>query len=190
MKKTIITAFLILSLCLSFAACGEDKDDNKNPVDSTVADGSDEKGDTPEVNGTFPDLKGVVDSVKEYYGENLTFVFMEDEYSDEVLMYTYGLYDDKYVDAVSNFVLTECDGMSADTFAVITFKSGTDKKLIEEAAGVMEEEYITALKNKLAAYNPDEFKASDGYKLKIYDDAVMMVISSKNADAILAAAGK
>ena len=115
---------------------------------------------------------------------------MADEYSDEVLQFTYGLMDGKFMDAVEDFVLTECDGMSADTFAVVKFKAGTDKALVEEAADIMKTEYVNGLKNKLAAYNPEEFAASDGYQVKVYDDAVMMVISSKNTEAIIAAATK
>ncbi len=188
MKKRIIAAVLFAALCLSFAACGGDKPENDDPagtVAETVADAN--KGDA---SGTFPDLAAAVDSVKEYYSDNVTFVFKADEYSDEVLMYTYGLMDDKFVEAVDDFVLSECDGMSADTFAIVKFKSGTDESLIKEAAEVMKTEYVTALKNKLSAYNPEEFKASDGYQVKVYEDSILMVISSENTDAILAAVGK
>lgn len=170
MKLRKIIAVMLALLCLSFVAC-------KETADEAPA-------------AAFGDLKATVEAVKGYYGENMEYIFMEDEYSDEVLMFTYGLMEDKFVDAVEDFVLSECDGMSADTFAVVKFKAGTDKALIEEAAGVMKEEYVNGLKNKLAAYNPEEFAASDGYQVKIYDNAVMMVISSENTDAILAAATK
>lgn len=183
--RRIIAAFLAAA-CLSFAAC----DDKKAEGEATTQAGGTaaEQGDTAE--GTFSDLHKVVDNVKGFYGENVEFIFTEDEYSDEVLMFTYGLMEDKFVEAVESYVLTECDGMSADTFAIITFKDGTDKALIEEAASVMEAEYVEGLKSKLAAYNPEEFAASDGYKLKIYDDSVMMVISSEHTNDILTAVGK
>lgn len=138
--------------------------------------------------GTFPDLTKTVESVKQYYGENVEFIFKADEYSEEVLMYSYGLMDEKYTEAVENFVLTECDGMSADTFAVIKFKSGTDETLIEEAAEVVKTEYVTALKNKLSAYNPEEFEASEGYQVHIFKDAFMLVISSEHAEEIVSVA--
>lgn len=181
--KRIIAAVLAL-ICLSFAACNDGE-----PAD-TPAKTTDGGTNAPENTngGSFPDLSATVEAVKPYYGENVEFIFMTDEYSDEVLQFTYGLMDDKFVDAVEDFVLTECDGMSADTFAVVKFKAGTDKALVNEAADIMKTEYVDGLKNKLAAYNPEEFAATDGYQVKIYDDAVMMVISSENTDAILAAA--
>ncbi len=184
--KRIIAA-LLAAACLSFAACSDDTGDAKTTekVSGTTAA---ENADTEK--RTFPDLHKIADSVKEFYGENVEFIFAEDEYSDEVLMFTYGLMDEKFVNAVEGYVLTECDGMSADTFAIVTFKAGTDKALIDEAAKVMETEYVGGLKSKLAAYNPEEFAASDGYKLEVYDDAIMMVISSENTDSILSAVGK
>ncbi|MBQ7826776.1 MAG: DUF4358 domain-containing protein [Clostridia bacterium] len=183
--KRIIAAVLAL-VCLSFAACNEKSpaDTPANTTGGTAAVPGKTEG------GTFPDLNATADAVKQYYGENVEFIFMADEYSDEVLQFTYGLMDGKFMDAVEDFVLTECDGMSADTFAVVKFKAGTDKALVEEAADIMKTEYVNGLKNKLAAYNPEEFAASDGYQVKVYDDSVMMVISSKNTEAIIAAATK
>lgn len=187
MKLRIIAAALFCALCLSLAACGDSGVKTGDSAKTDVTTGAVvDIGDA----SVFSDLKSTVESVKEYYGDNVTFVFKADEYSDEVLMYTYGLFDDKFVSAVEDFVLSECDGMSADTFAVVKFKTGTDKSLIEEAAEIMEKEYVTSLKNKLSAYNPEEFKASDGYQVKLYDDAVMMVISSEHTDDIIAAVGK
>lgn len=177
-----ITAALLALVCLSFAAC-DDAEPADTPAQSTEAG---TKAPENSEGGTFPDLTATVDAVKGYYGETVEFIFKADEYSDEVLMFTYGLMDDKFVSAVDDFVLTECDGMSADTFAVVKFKAGTDKALIEEAAEIMKTEYVEGLKNKLAAYNPEEFAASDGYQVKVYDDAIMMVISSENTEAILA----
>ena len=115
-----ITAALLALVCISFVACNEGK-----PAD-TPAQTTD--GGSTAANGTFSDLKATVDAVKGYYGDGTEFIFMADEYSDEVLMYTYGLMDEKFVSAVEDFVLTECDGMSADTFAVVKFKAGTALK--------------------------------------------------------------
>ena len=183
MKFRRITAAALALMCLSCAACNDTG--NGDAAQTTAASQNDDVK-----NGTFGDLKAVVESVKEYYDEGMEYIFMEDEYSDEVLMFTYGLMEDKFVNAVEDFVLSECSGMSADTFAIVKFKAGTDKALIDEAADVMKTEYIDGLKNKLAAYNPEEFAASDGYQVKIYDDAVMMVISSDNTADILEAAAK
>ena len=179
-----LTAATLALMCLSFAACNDTDKQSSDTVQTTAA-----AADSGDKTGTS-DLKAIADSVKGFYGENTEFIFMEDEYSDEVLMFTYGLMEDKFVDAVEDFVLTECDGMSADTFAIVKFKAGTDKALIDEAAKIMEEEYVGGLKNKLAAYNPEEFAASDGYRLIVSEDSVMMVISSKNTAEILAAVAK
>lgn len=187
MKIRIIATALLCAVCISFAACGDGGVKNNASAKTDVSTGA---GEDREEISAFSNLESVAESVKDYYGDNVTFVFKSDEYSDEVLMYTYGLMDDKFVSAVEDFVLSECDGMSADTFAVVRFKAGTDKALIEEAAEVMREEYVTSLKNKLSAYNPEEFKASDGYQVKVYDDAVLMVISSEHTDEIIAAVGK
>ncbi len=186
MKFRIIMSVLLCALCLSFAACGENNADKEN--DAAVSGSAEAENDGG--SGTFTDLPGIAESVREYYGDGMTYVFKADEYSDEVLEFTYGLYDERFTDAVDDFVLSEYDGMSADTFAIVTFKKGTDKALIEEAAEVMEEEYVTGLKNKLSAYNPEEFKASDGYKTVVYDDAILMVISSENTEPILKVVGK
>lgn len=140
--------------------------------------------------GRFPDLHKTADAVREYYGDTVKFVFSEDEYSSEVLEYTYGIYDDSITSAVDSFVLSECDGMRADTFAVIRFVPGTDESVIKNAAKIIEETYIESLKSKLSAYNPDEFAASDKYVLKTYDNALMMVISSEHGAEIVAAAEK
>jgi len=182
-----LTAAALALLCLSLAACNDT--DTDKPADNT-AQTTGAVAENGDKTGTFGDLKAVADAVKGFYGEDMEFIFMDDEYSDEVLMFTYGLMEDKFVSAVEDFVLTECDGMSADTFAIVKFKAGTDKTLIDEAAKIMEEEYVGGLKKKLAAYNPEEFAASDGYQIKVSDDSVMMVISSKNTADILAAVAK
>ena len=187
MKLRVIAAMLLLAVSVSFAACSDEGGEAKSTEKVTE---SAPAGTADSAEGTFGDLHAIVDGVKEYYGDTVEFIFTEDEYSDEVLMYTYGLMDDKFVNAVESYVLTECDGMSADTFAIVTFKSGTDKAIVKEAADIMETEYVESLKSKLAAYNPEEFAASDGYKLSVYDDAVMMVISADNTDAIISAIGK
>lgn len=172
-RKILILALCVL--CLFSVACKKDNGPTGSEPQSTGENAA----------SKFADLPAVVDSVKGFYDETVEFIYMNDEFSDEVLMFTYGLMDDKFVDAVDDFVLTECDGMSADTFAIVRFKAGTDKALIKEAADIMEEEYVGGLKNKLAAYNPEEFAASDGFYTEIFDNAVMMVISSDNADKIV-----
>lgn len=180
-----IGAALAASL-LILASCGGENDaKTTSGVGTTAAPSASQSDD-----GMFSDLHKTVDAVRGYYGDTVKFVFSEDEYSDEVLEYTYGIYDERFTSAVDSFVLSECDGMRADTFAVVRFKSGTDASVIKDAAKVMEDTYIAALKSKLSAYNPDEFAASDKYILKTYDNALMMVISSEHGSEIAAAAEK
>lgn len=198
MKLRNFVAALLAVLCLSAVACGGDntgdpaKTDASTGISTGAAIGTADQttGETEAPAGDAADLSAIVDSVKQYYADTVTFVMKADEYSEEVLMYTYGLYDEKYTSAVTDFVLSECDGMSADTFALIKFAEGTDKALIEEAAETMKTEYVNALKSKLSAYNPEEFEAADGYQVKVDDSSILMVISSENTDAIIAAAGK
>ncbi len=176
MRKSGIAAFLLIAaICLTACKAG-----------GTAPEAPEQTGTAAE---SVSDLSRIADSVRGYYGDGLRLVFKEDEYSDEVLMFTYGLMDDRYTDAVEDFVLSECDGMSADTFALIVFKDGTEKALIEDAAEVMKREYVTALQKKLSAYNPEEFAASDGYRVEIHENAVLMVISSENTQEIIDAVG-
>jgi len=184
--KRIITALLAVA-CLSFAACSGGEDDNKKTAQTTTETAS---GNTDSGNSAFSDLKGTVDGVKEFYSDDVEFLFTEDEYSEDVLIFTYGLEDEKFINATESFVVTECDGMLADTFAVINFKKGTDKALISEAAEAIKSVYVDGLVSKLSAYSPEECKAAENYALKEYDSAIMLVISAKNADAIMSAAEK
>lgn len=175
MTKASIAAFLVAVTCLTSCQTGGTSPEAPEQTDSSAE--------------TLTELHKIADSVRGYYGDGLKLVFKEDEYSDEVLAFTYGLMDDKYTDAVEDFVLSECDGMSADTFALIVFKDGTEKTLIEDAVEVMKNEYVTALQKKLSAYNPEEFAASDGYRVEIHGNTVLMVISSENTREIINATG-
>lgn len=181
-KKIFEVSLAVIIAALLLASCGSETGDagsDSTKSDTTAVSIADESR-------AFADLHAVADSVKEFYGDGIEFVFDDDEYSDEVLEYTYGIYEERMTSAIDGFVLTECDGMRADTFALVRFREGTDKSVIEEAAAVMEDTYIESLKSKLSAYNPEEFAASDKYILKTYDNAVLMVISGDNGATIAA----
>ncbi len=185
MNTKRILAALLAAACLSFAACsGGDGEGNKTTQTTTET-----KGETPAAE-KFADLRKTVDSVKGFYNDGVSFLFTEDEYSEDTLIFTYGLEDEKFIAATESFVVTECEGMLADTFAVVKFKDGTDKALISEAVEAIKSIYVEGLVSKLSAYNPEECKAAENYVIKEYDSAIMLVISAKNADAIVSAAEK
>lgn len=184
--KRIIAAILAAA-CLSFAACSDGKDEGDKTAQTTAGTTAEN---TVGIESKFSDLKATVDSVKGFYSENVEFLFTEDEYSEDVLIFTYGLEDEKFINATESFVVTECEGMIADTFAVINFKAGTDKTLISEAVEAIKSVYIDGLVSKLSAYNPEECKAAENYVIKEYDNAVMLVISASNSEAIVSAAEK
>lgn len=117
---------------------------------------------------------------------NLEFNYKSDEYSEEILMYMYGVEDDELIDSIEDFVLSERSGMSASTFSVIRFKNGTENSVIESVKKAVEEVYVQSLMNALMPYDPTEYEISKNYKFKTIGNDLVLVIS-KDADAVLAA---
>ena len=117
---------------------------------------------------------------------NLEFNFKSDDYSEEILMYMYGVEDEDLIDSIEDFVLSERSGMSASTFSVIRFKSGTEKSVIDSVKTAVEEVYVQSLMNALMPYDPTEYEISKEYKFKTIGNDLVLVIS-KDADAVLEA---
>ncbi|MBQ6052403.1 MAG: DUF4358 domain-containing protein [Clostridia bacterium] len=120
---------------------------------------------------------------------NLEFNFKSDDYSEEILMYMYGVEDEDLIDSIEDFVLSERSGMSASTFSVIRFKSGTEKSVIDSVKTAVEEVYVQSLMNALMPYDPTEYEISKEYKFKTIGNDLVLVIS-KDADAVLEAVVK
>lgn len=165
MKRVII---IIAALLMCLTACSDKA----------------EKGSGEPVIG---DVGAMEAKVASFYSDSVEFVSMEDEYSDEVFMFRYWLEDEKFYSAAEDFVLSECEGMSAETFAAIKFKEGTDKALIDEAAELLETEYINSLKENFKVYSPEAYEDCDEYKLNVYSDGILLVICPDKAEDVLAA---
>lgn len=180
MKTKRIIAFLLAALCLSFAACSNN---DKGDAADTTATG------TSEVKAETETISGMVDKVKEYYAEGTNFVYKADDDKEENMdfMFTYFFEDEKYLAAVEDYVLTVGDGV--DTFAVIRFKEGTDKSMIDEAKGILGDVYAEGLKTTYAPYDPDAAKAAGEYEIKTDGNTVILVISMENKDDIKKAIG-
>ena len=158
---------MALLMCFALVCCGGKKD----AADST----------------TIPDVASMKDKVKGFYGENVEFIAKADEYSNEVFQFSYQLEDEKFFAAAEDYLLTQCDGMSAETFVAIKFRDGVDKSMAEEAAEIIKTKYVAALKGKLEAYNPEAFAAADDFKVTVYDNGLVFVICPDKADDVLAA---
>jgi len=195
MKTKRIIALLTAVLCLSFASCNvEDKNDTnatdtkaataKVSGESVISDGTE---DVPESDEN--DMKAVVGSVKEFYAEDTKFVYKADDDADDnyEFMFTYYFEDEKFLSAVSDYVLTVGEGV--DTFAMITFKEGTDKALIDEAVGILEGVYAENLKNTYAPYDPASAKVAEEYTVITKENTVVFVISAESQDAIIEVVG-
>lgn len=167
MKRVIIIIAALL-MCVSVIGCSGKAEEKDNV--STVGD-----------------ISAMEAKVASFYSDSVEFVSMEDEYSDEVFMFRYLLEDEKFYSAAEDFVLSECEGMSAETFAAIKFKEGTDKALIDEAAELLETEYINSLKENFKVYSPEAYEDCDEYKLNVYSDGILLVICPDKAEDVLAA---
>ena len=117
---------------------------------------------------------------------NVEFNYKSDEYSEEILMYMYGIDDEEIIAKIDDFVLSERSGMSASTFAVIRFGEDTEKSVIDTAKKAVEETYVQSLMNALMPYDPTEYEISKNYKIKIIGKDLVLVIS-KDADAVFEA---
>ena len=117
---------------------------------------------------------------------NVTFTYMEDDYSNEILMFMYGIEDEDIIASIDDFVLSERSGMSASTFAVIRFRNGTEKAVIDSAKKAVEETYVQSLMNALMPYDPTEYEISKNYSIRTIGTDLVLVIS-KDAAAVFEA---
>ncbi len=117
---------------------------------------------------------------------NVEFTYKSDDYSEEVLMYMYGIEDEDIIAQIDDFVLSERSGMSASTFAVIRFNENTEKSVIDSAKNAVVDVYVQGLMNALMAYDPTEYEISKNYSIKTIGKDLVLVIS-KDADAVFEA---
>lgn len=117
---------------------------------------------------------------------NVEFTYKSDDYSEEVLMFMYGIEDEDVIAEIDDFVLSERSGMSASTFAVIRFSENTEKSVIESAKKAVIDTYVQSLMDALMPYDPTEYDISKNYRIKTIGQDLVLVIS-KDADAVLEA---
>ena len=161
MKKfvsLVLSAILLLALC----ACG----------------GSGAKT----LNGTLAEITEKACNAADF--SSASFTYMSDEYSDEVLMFTYGLEDEAVCNAVEDFVLSSRSGMFAATFAVIRFKDGSSDSVIENARSTITEMYVTPLIGALKPYDPEQAAIAEKYQFKSYGNTLVLVICAEGADTV------
>lgn len=110
---------------------------------------------------------------------NVTFNYKSDAYSEEVLMYMYGVENENDANAIEDFVLSERSGMSASTFSIIKFKSGTPKSIVDSVKTAIEGTYVQSLINALMPYDPTQYEIAKNYQFKTIGDSLVLVIHEK-----------
>lgn len=98
----------------------------------------------------------------------------KDDEAEFMLMFQYGVEDEEALEAITGYVLTAPEANSAKTFAVITFKEGTDMTVIESVKQTVTDIYLANLIETTATYNVDEAKIADNATFKLYDNALVL----------------
>ncbi len=165
MKKLLALILALLTLSL-LAAC---KSTEETPAADTPAD-----------------LHTLTDSVKGFFADGTEFVFSADEESaNDTLIFNYFVEDEEVLAAVSDYVLSVTDGMTADTFAVVRFKDGTPKETVNKLEEIFRTVYMTSLKDSLSMYAPDEAAAVGNGVITVSDNSCTLVISSAHLNEIM-----
>ena len=158
MKKAITFIFVLVFSLILFAGCSQPK--------AVISD----------------DLSEVADkacSAADF--SSVSFTYMQDDYSEEVLMYMYGVEDEALIANIEDFVLSQLSGMFAATFAVIRFKEGTDSSVIDSVQTLLTDVYVQALITALMPYDPEQTSFAQNYEFKKFGNSLVLVICEDNA---------
>lgn len=158
MKKTFTPFFVLVILLFMFTGCSQS---------DTV------------LTGTLSESVDKACSAADF--SSVSFTYMQDEYSEEVLMYMYGIEDQAIIDNIEDFVLSQRSGMYAATFAVIQFKSGTDIAVIDTVQTLINDVYVQSLINALMPYDPTQTDLAQNYEFKRFGNSLVLVICEDNA---------
>lgn len=161
--KKIIALILCLMMCMAaLAACGENSDG----------------GDAENGSSKYPpDLKMATMMIQSKFDfEDTSFIFAEDEYSEDTLINLYGIEDEAVLEAIENFAITYPATNSSKTYAVLLFKEGTDAETIEAAEQMMKDVYIASLITTNAIYDPAQSELAEKATFKVYDNALVLAI--------------
>ena len=156
MKKTVIIVLAFVMFC--FVGCSQ--------TSGTLS-------------GTLPEIVDNACSAADF--SSVSFIYMKDAYSEETLMYMYGIEDEAILDSIVDFVLSERSGMYAATFAVIQFKDGTEPTVIDTVQSLITETYVQSLINALMPYNPEQTAYAQNYEFKIFENSLVLVICEDTA---------
>lgn len=157
--KIISLAIAVLTALLSFASCGE----SSNTLDCDIYEAAKTVSSTLE----FGDATILTDK-----DENAEFVFM----------FQYGVEDEAILEAIDSYVITSPEANSARTIAIVKFKEGTDKSVIEGVQKSITDVYLANLIETTAAYNVDEALIADKATFKLYDNALVLAAYDTNGN--------
>lgn len=149
LTKIICAAMALLML----AACGA-KSDNK-------------------ITAPISDVVNAVKTAADF--SDAYFVSKDDEYSDDVLNYQYGVTDEAVIAKITDFILTEPDSLSAKTFAMILFTDDVTKEELDATAEAIKENYVKNRMSALKMYDPDQYAIAEATSIAVYDNAVVVV---------------
>ena len=166
MKKILV---LSLVLMLVLAACGKSGDGVVS--ESTAA---------PEHSATAAktptDLHSVVNAASAFGNfRDMMFVYSDDEYADDLLIFTFGM-TEEMSGMFDSYVASELTSNTSTTFAYFVFKDGTDDAQKESVKNAINETYIPSVKAAVEMYNPEAYALCDEAVLKTYDDALLLLI--------------
>ena len=157
MKKTIVSFLLVVFSLIFAVSCSQP---------------------SVELTGSLSDITTKACAAADF--SSVSFTYMQDEYSEEVLMYMYGIEDETALSAIEDFVVSERSGMYAATFAAIDFKDGTDSAVIDSVETLISDVYVQALITALMPYDPDQTAIAQAYEFRKYGNTLVLVISEDN----------
>lgn len=140
-----------------------------------------------ELDGTLSEIVEKACAASDF--SSVSFTYMQDDFSDEILMYMYGVEDDTLIDYIDDFVLCQRSGVSAATFAVIRFKDGTDDSVIDAVKTAVVDTYVKSLENALLPYDPTQYSIAKNYDLRTVGNSIVLVIC-EDTDAVFDAITK
>lgn len=154
MKK--LSLFLALLLCvLAVSACGGEKaEENKFTYSLT-------------------DIKTKCENDFDFNGGY--FFLNTDEFSEDILMYQYGVEDEEVIESIDSYLLSTPGTNSAKTLAVIIFKDGTSKETMTKAETAIREVYLASVINNVGLYDPAQAPVAEKAEFTYYDNALVLV---------------
>ena len=164
---------------LVLAACGKSGDSaapESTAAPEQSATDTSAPADTAPAEKNPMDLHGVVNAASASGNfQDMMFVYSDDEYADDLLIFTFGM-TEEMVGMFDSYVASELTSNTSTTFAYFVFKDGTDDAQMESVKNAINETYIPSVKAAVEMYNPEAYALCDEAVLKTYDDALLLLI--------------